>query len=251
MSVCLGNLKVDHSFTILDDLSTPVILGCDFLIQNNVIIDFGKATAYCTTDPSFQLKLHAATVTSCNNLTLDEDLPQAIPTKTNDSQQQSYDLPTDVYPDLSRVILDHKVLFSTQLGQTSVTNHVIDTGDATPMKVPPRPIPFYYVEKVNSQLWEMAQEGIIRPSNSPWCAPAVYVPKSNGELHVCVDFVQLKHVTKKDSYPVPRAEGSQLKLAGKQVFSKLDLRSAYWQFPMQWRKQHSVQDRDMASGNLL
>ena len=59
-----------------------------------------------------------------------------------------------------------------------------------------------------------------------------YMFKSNGEIRICVDFVQLNRLTKKDSYPVPRAEGPQQKLAGKTVFSKLDLRSAYWQFPM-------------------
>ena len=71
--------------------------------------------------------------------------------------------------------------------------------------------------------WEMAKEGIIRPSNSLWCAPAVYVPKSNGEVKICVDFVELNRVSKKDSYPVPRANGPQLKLAGKKIFSKIDL----------------------------
>ena len=44
--------------------------------------------------------------------------------------------------------------------------------------------------------------------------------------------MQLNRLTKKDSYPVPCAEGTQLKFAGKRVFSKLDLRSVYWQFPM-------------------
>ena len=78
-------------------------------------------------------------------------------------------------------------------------------------------------------------EGIIRPSTSTWCAPAVYVPKSTGEVRICVDFVKLNQVTKKDSYPVPRPEGPQQRLAGKKVFSKLDLRSAYWQFPMEER----------------
>ena len=78
----------------------------------------------------------------------------------------------------------------------------------------------------------MAQEGIIRRSNSPWSAPAVYVPKSNGEIRICVDFVQLNKVTKKDAYLVPRAEGPQQRLANKQIFSKIDLKSAYWQFPM-------------------
>ena len=47
-----------------------------------------------------------------------------------------------------------------------------------------------------------------------------------------MDFVQLNKLTKKDSYPVPRADGPQQKLANKTVFSKIDVRSAYWQFPM-------------------
>ena len=49
----------------------------------------------------------------------------------------------------------------------------------------------------------------------------------------CVNNMQLHSVTKKDSYQVPRAEGHQQKLAGKKVCSKLDLQSAYWQFPME------------------
>ena len=64
----------------------------------------------------------------------------------------------------------------------------------------------------------MADAGIIQLSNSPWCAPAVYVPKANGEVCICVDFVQLNKVTKKDSYPVPRADGPQQKLADKKHF---------------------------------
>ena len=85
---------------------------------------------------------------------------------------------------------------------------------------------------MHTQLQEMANAGIIQPSNSPWCAPAVYVPKANGEVRICVDFIQLNKITKKDSYPVPRADGPQQKLANKKVFSKIDLKSAYWQFPM-------------------
>ena len=78
----------------------------------------------------------------------------------------------------------------------------------------------------------MAIEGITRPSSSPWCAPVVYVPKSNGDIRICVDFVQPNKVTKKDAYPVPRTEGPLQKLANKCVFSKINLKSAYWQFPM-------------------
>ena len=107
----------------------------------------------------------------------------------------------------------------------TVAKHCIDTGDATAAL----PIPFHYTDRISKHLEDMEKEGIIRPSNSPWCAPAVYMPKSNEEIRIlcgfCVDFVQL---TKKDSYPVPRSEGPQQKLAGKCVFSKPDLRSAFW-----------------------
>ena len=69
----------------------------------------------------------------------------------------------------------------------------------------------------------MAKEGITRLSNSPWCPQAVYVLKSNRQIR---GFVQLNQLTKKHSYPVPRAEDSRQKLADK-TFLKLDLRSAY------------------------
>ena len=57
--------------------------------------------------------------------------------------------------------------------------------------------------------------------------------KENGEIHICVEFIQLNRVTKNNSYPVSRADGPQQKLVGKGVFSTIDLQSAYWQFPMQ------------------
>ena len=136
-------------------------------------------------------------------------------------------MPSDVHPNLTPVLEEFKALFSQQIGKTNVAEHTIDTGDAVPIKIPPRQIPFHLADKVHAQLDDMVKEGIIRPSTSPWCTPAVYVPKSSGEIRICVDFVQLNKVTKKDSYLVPRSEGPQQKLAGKKVFSKLDLKSAY------------------------
>ena len=118
--------------------------------------------------------------------------------------------------------------------KTSVTSHVIDTGDASPVRVPSCSIPSHYVETLHRQSndHEMASNSIIQWS-SPWCAPAVYFPKSNGEMSICVDFVQLNQVSKKELLLCSYHRGPQQKLAGKHAFSKLDLCSAYWQFPMQ------------------
>ena len=229
--VALNGLDTHHNFVVVNDLSTPVILGCDFLLKHGVLLDFGKSTFYCK-NSRVQPKRFNMPMEHLNVLVLDDDLPQAVPCPIQQSSQVAIDMPTNFHPDLASVLKDHETLFRCQLGKTDVARHVINTGDACPVKLPSRPIPFHYTERVHSQLQEMAKEGIIRPSNSPWCAPAVYVPKSNGEVRICVDFVELNRVSKKDSYPVPRANGPQLKLAGKKIFSKIDLRSAYWQFPM-------------------
>ena len=141
-------------------------------------------------------------------------------------------MPTDSHPAFSSVLQENKKLYRRHLGSTDIARHVIDTGDAPLVKVPPRLIPFHYMDHVQEQVLEMVNDRIIRPSNSPWCAPAVYMPKSNEEVRICVDYMQLNKSTKKDSYSVPRKNGPQQKLAHKQVFSKIDLLSAYWQFPM-------------------
>ena len=119
----------------------------------------------------------------------------SIPSKATSSLPGTLDMPTEYHPALRHVLQDHAMLFKSDLGCTTVAEHVIETGDAAPVKVPPHPIPFHYAEHVHKQLEEMAQEEIIRRSNSPWSTPAVYVPKNNGEICICVDFIQLNKVT--------------------------------------------------------
>ena len=106
------------------------------------------------------------------------------------------DLLSNVHPALTQSVNEYSMLFSQQIGHTNITQHFIDTGDSPTVKVLPCPIPFHFVDCVQQQLTDM-QEGIIRPSSSPWCAPAVYVPKSICEIRICIDFVQLNYRTKK------------------------------------------------------
>ena len=123
-------------------------------------------------------------------LTFDDELPQAFPTTMKKANIPSFNMPTDVHPPLQQLIENHRELFSWTT--CSVISHVIDTGDASLIRVPPCPILFHYDETVHRQPNEMANNSIIQPSSSPWCAPAVHVPKWRAE-----DFVQLNHISKK------------------------------------------------------
>ncbi|WVZ89469.1 hypothetical protein U9M48_035872 [Paspalum notatum var. saurae] len=68
-------------------------------------------------------------------------------------------------------------------------------------------------------------EGFIRPSLSPWGCPALFVEKKDqGGKRLCVDYRPLNAVTIKNKYPLPHID-----IFGAKVFSKIDLRSSYYQ----------------------
>jgi len=166
MTVTLGELSVDHTFLVVDQLSIPVILGCDFMSQHGFVLDIKGRIVYQSDNPARKLPLDSRMTKNCNPLIVDEDLPQALPSKS--TSHCHYDFPDNAHPALHTILDKHKGLFSSQLGRTTVTHHIIDTGDAQPVKVPPRPIPFHLVDQVQRQLKDMVQEGVIRPSSSPW-----------------------------------------------------------------------------------
>ena len=45
---------------------------------------------------------------------------------------------------------------------------------------------------------DMLQNGVVRPSTSPWASPIVLVKKKDGSTRFCVDYCKLNDVTRKD-----------------------------------------------------
>ncbi|KAM2616927.1 hypothetical protein TB1_033384 [Malus domestica] len=82
------------------------------------------------------------------------------------------------------------------------------------------------------QLQELVDKGFIQPSISPWGAPVLFVRKKDGTLRLCIDYRQLNRVTIKNRYPLPRIDYLFDQLRGACVFSKIDLRSGYYQLKM-------------------
>ena len=73
--------------------------------------------------------------------------------------------------------------------------------------------------------------------------------KKDGSLRFCVDFQQLNAATVKDAHPLPRIDDLLDALHGAQWFSTLDLKSIYWQIPIQERNKEKTAFRT-SSGQL-
>ncbi|XP_035539657.1 uncharacterized protein K02A2.6-like [Juglans regia] len=85
------------------------------------------------------------------------------------------------------------------------------------------------LKELKTQLQELVDKGFIQPSTSPWGAPVLFVKKKDGTLRMCIDYRELNKVTIKNKYPLPRIDDLFDQLQGAAVFSKIDLRSGYYQ----------------------
>ncbi|KAG8503904.1 hypothetical protein CXB51_001877 [Gossypium anomalum] len=99
----------------------------------------------------------------------------------------------------------------------------------TPISIAPYRMAPLELKELKAQLQELTDKGFVRPSSSPWGAPVLFVKKKDGSMRLCIDYRQLNKVTVKNKYPLPRIDDLFDQLKGATVFSKIDLRSGYYQ----------------------
>jgi len=81
------------------------------------------------------------------------------------------------------------------------------------------------LNELRTKLQDLLDKGFIRPSNSVWGAPVLFMRKKDGTHRLCIDYRQLNKITMTNKYPLPRIDDLFDKLKGARVFSRIDLRS--------------------------
>ena len=101
---------------------------------------------------------------------------------------------------------------------------------------PPRAMPYHIRDRVSKIISEMCENDVIEPhptkEPAPWVSNAVIEPKNDGSLRVTLDARNINKAIETSNLPIPRSEDIKAKLGKAKIFSKMDLKSAYWQIEL-------------------
>ena len=89
-----------------------------------------------------------------------------------------------------------------------------------------------HLESLREYLETNLEKGYIRPSESEFASPVLFVPKKNGKLRLCVDYRHLNGATIRNQYPLPLISDLQDQLQGAKWFTKFDIREGYYRIRM-------------------
>ena len=112
--------------------------------------------------------------------------------------------------------------------------HRIETGEASPCKSKRRPIiaNSEKAEKGRAAWEQMIKDGVVEEvspeMNTEWSSALHLVDKEGGGVRPCSDFRALNAKTVTDAHPLPLLRDFTGKIHGAKLFSKVDLRSAFF-----------------------
>ena len=120
------------------------------------------------------------------------------------------------------------------------------TSDIKPATTPTRKFSKSDQDFIHTEVESLLQAGIIEKSQSPWRAQVLVTNDERHRRRMVVDYSRtINRFTQLDAYPMPRMHDLVHKMAKYRIFSKIDLKSAYYQLPLRdSEKQYTAFEAD-------
>jgi len=93
-------------------------------------------------------------------------------------------------------------------------------------------------ERETAEVERMRSMGVIEPSTGEWASPVVMVPKPDGAVRFCIDYIKLNLMTVKDAYPILRMDECIDTLGDARAFCALECNAGYWLIPVAEEDKH-------------
>ena len=117
-------------------------------------------------------------------------------------------------------------------GATPTTTHTITLTTTRPLATRPRRFTPEQQRAIETEVQAIEAADVIEDSESPYASDVVLVRKPTGAWRFCIDFRLINQYTVTDKYPLPPISDLIRNIRESSVFVALDLRSGYWQIPM-------------------
>lgn len=159
------------------------------------------------------------------------------PTDINSIHKNISDLNSEEKSEITKVLKHYDDLFfrhNDVLTFTNAIKHRIFLSDDRPIYCRSYRYPEIYKNEVNKQISDLLNQGIIRPSRSPYSSPLWIVPKKddsdgNKQYRLVVDYRKLNELTVSDKFPIPNMDDILDKLGNSNYFSTIDLAKGFYQ----------------------
>ncbi|GFY35259.1 retrovirus-related Pol polyprotein from transposon 297 [Trichonephila clavipes] len=106
---------------------------------------------------------------------------------------------------------------------------LLNESDHPPVSTAPYRLSPNRKEHLRKEIDNLLAHNIIEECESPYAAPVVLVPKSNGTVRLCIDYRKLNAITIPDKYPLPLMDVLLHDAKSTAFMSTLDLKYGYHQ----------------------
>ncbi|GJR81104.1 putative mitochondrial protein [Tanacetum coccineum] len=205
-----GNLKRVCTQTILTVDEKQLVKG----IAQNEEVAMVQVFATHMEDPYFEPQLH---------------------TKTGNAP---------IHPQIQTLLTKFQPLFHDPAGlppfREGFDHHITLKEGSNPINLRPYRYPLLQKDVIEQLTNELLTQGVIKPSSSAFASPVVLVKKKDGGWRMCIYYRALNKTTIPDRFPIPLVEELLDELHGIQYFSKIDLKSGYYQIRMALHDVHKT-----------